>query len=71
MGAWYIINKMLPSAVNTKIKGSCLACHADDVWLFDTTREQREVGSEGLRRLARVDNCADTEDDMARKYITT
>ena len=63
-------NELLPSAVKTKIKGSCLAHHVDAVRLFDTTREYREVGSEGSRRPNRVDNCADTPDDMLGKYLT-
>ena len=31
-------DELLPSAVNTKVKGSCLAHHVDAVRLFDTTR---------------------------------
>ena len=71
MGARQIINNILPWAVNTKNKGFCLAHHVDDAWLSDTTREQREVGSEGSRRPNRVNKCADTQDDMDGKYITT
>ena len=63
---------MLSSAMNTKNKEFLsLAHHVDDVWLFDTTREKREVGSEGSRRPNRVDNCANTQDDMDRIYIIT
>ena len=53
---------MMPWAVNTKIKDFCLAHHVDDMWLFDTTRESREVGSGGSRRPNRVSKCTDTQD---------
>ena len=70
MGAWYI-NKMLPLAVNTKIRGSCLAHHADNVWLFDTTRDSARSD-----RKVHVDPTKWTTARIRRmildgKYITT
>ena len=49
------------------MKGCRLAHHVYDLWLFDTTREKREVGSGVSRRPNRVDKCVDMQDDVESK----